>query len=104
MNDGVYVLYKYRFFNLALYCFAAMINQIAWISLQPVADAVKIAYDKDITTVNTISLVYMGVYLFVNFPSNYALDKWGCRWGVRILVLILADCNRHCTYSYWNGN
>ncbi|CDW77331.1 major facilitator superfamily protein [Stylonychia lemnae] len=60
-----YKLYRYRFFNLALYCFAAMINQIAWISLQPVADAVSNAYDKDTTTVNTISLVYMGVYLLV---------------------------------------
>lgn len=28
----------------------------------------------------------MGVYLIVNFPSNYILDKWGCRWGVRISV------------------
>lgn len=44
-NSGNYVLYKYRFFNLALYCFAAAINQIAWISLQPVADAVSNAYD-----------------------------------------------------------
>lgn len=26
MEDGNYVLYRYRFFNLALYCFAAMIN------------------------------------------------------------------------------
>jgi len=40
------------------------------------------AYELNTTTVNTISLVYMGVYLIVNFPSNYALDVWGCRWGV----------------------
>jgi len=53
-----------------------------------VADAVKTAYDEDLTAVNTISLVYMGVYLIVNFPSNYALDKWGCRWGVVIGTLL----------------
>eukprot|EP00347_Sterkiella_histriomuscorum_P021419 403334042 len=87
-GNGEYVLYRYRFFNLALYCFAAAINQIAWISLQPVADAVSNAYDQDTTTVNTISLVYMGVYLIVNFPSNYALDAWGCRWGIVIGTML----------------
>ena len=77
-----YILYKYRFFNLALYCLASMLNQMCWISLQPVADAVSNAYQIDATSVNTISLVYMGVYLIMNFPSNYIIDRWGCRVGV----------------------
>lgn len=79
-----YVLYKYRFFNLTLFCLASALNQICWISLQPVADAVANAYEVDSALVNVISLVYMGVYLFVNFPSNYILDKYGCRIGVTI--------------------
>ena len=26
----------------------------------------------------------MGVYLLVNFPSNYIIDKYGCRVGVTL--------------------
>ena len=48
------------------------------------ADAVANAYQVDPAVVNIISLVYMGVYLFVNFPSNYILDTYGCRVGVTI--------------------
>jgi MFS transporter, FLVCR family, feline leukemia virus subgroup C receptor-related protein len=79
-----YVLYGYRFFNMALFCLTSMLNQICWISLQPVADAVANAYEVDSALVNTISLVYMAVYLFVNFPSNYIIDTYGCRVGVTI--------------------
>lgn len=85
--DEGYVLYKYRFFNLALFCFTSMLNQICWISMQPVADAVANAYDIDAAMVNTISLVYMGCYLFVNFPSNYIIDTYGCKVGVSKLQL-----------------
>jgi|LauGreDrversion4_2_1035121.scaffolds.fasta_scaffold639892_2 FLVCR family feline leukemia virus subgroup C receptor-related protein len=65
-----------------------MLNQICWISLQPVADTVANAYSIDATSVNTISLVYMGVYLFVNFPSNYIIDTYGCRVGVIVGTLL----------------
>lgn len=65
-----------------------MLNQICWISLQPVADTVANAYSIDPALVNTISLVYMGVYLFMNFPSNYILDTYGCRVGVLIGTLL----------------
>jgi fucose permease len=82
-SDPAYKLYKYRFFNLSLFCLASMLNQICWISLQPVADAVGNAYDISPTTVNTISLVYMGVYLIMNFPSNYIIDRYGCRFAVK---------------------
>jgi fucose permease len=47
-----------------------------------VADVVGNAYEISPTEVNTISLVYMGVYLIINFPSNFIIDKYGCRVGV----------------------
>ena len=52
------------------------------------ADTVANAYSIDAALVNTISLVYMGVYLFMNFPSNYILDTYGCRVGILIGTLL----------------
>lgn len=35
-------------------------------------------------TINYMSLIYMVMFLPVNFPSVTALDKWGLRYGVII--------------------
>jgi fucose permease len=85
-NHVQYKSYKFRYINLTLFCFASMINQICWISMTPIADAVSNAYSVTKTTVNTISLVYMGIYIFANFPSVYILGTYGLRVGVIFFI------------------
>ena len=79
-----YPVYKKRWAILFMFCIAAMTNQVAWISLQPVADQVGHAYEQSITIVSTISLVYQGLFIVFTFPSNYIIDVYGCRRGVLI--------------------
>ena len=70
--------------------------------MQPVAPAVENAYGLNASVVNVISLIYMGVYLVINFPSNYALDTWGIRIGVsRIIFLLFLGYNRYLPDSFW---
>lgn len=67
------------------------------------ADVVSFAYEINTSTVNTISLVYMGVFLIVNFPSNFIIDKYGCRTAVRIFGIIsLLGINWYCCNLYRN--
>lgn len=40
-----YILYGYRWMILALFCLAVANNQIAWVSLQPIAAAIENAYN-----------------------------------------------------------
>jgi len=61
---------------------AAMLNQVCWISLQPVASKVSQVYNQTTTVVNTISLVYQAVFIIFTFPSNALIDTRGCRSGV----------------------
>lgn len=88
-KSAEYILYPYRHLILLVFSLSASLNQICWISLQPVATTVANAYDVSTGVVNTISLVYMGVYLIMNFPSNYVLDRYGCRVGVSYYTLMI---------------
>ena len=85
-----FVLYKYRWVQLAIFCSAALLNQVAWISLQPIAQQVSDAYNQSNTVVNTISLVYQGVFIVFTFPSNYAIDIYGCRKAVLLGTFLTA--------------
>ena len=61
-----------------------MLNQIAWISLQPVAHQIHTYYGFSETEVNTLSMVYQGVYIIFTFPSDFIIDSYGCRMAVLI--------------------
>ncbi len=60
------------------------------------------AYGISSTAVNTISLVYMSVYLLVNFPSNYIIDKYGCRTGVNSMLIINIGYDWYSNDICWN--
>ena len=49
----------------------------------PVADAVANAYDISKTTVNSLSFVYMGLNILMNFPAAFIIGKYGLRSGVK---------------------
>ena len=55
---------------------------MCWISLQPCAGALKNGYGIGNTEVAAIGFIYFGVFLIVNFPSNYVLDIYGLKIGV----------------------
>ena len=79
-----YILYGYRHFELTIYCFASMCNQITWISLQPVAGAIQNGYGYGSAAISAIGITYMIVFIIVNYPSNYLIERYGLRIGVSL--------------------
>ena len=61
---------------------------MCWISLQPCAGAVKNGYGVGNTEVAAIGFIYFGVFLVVNFPSNYVLDTYGLKIGVLVGIFL----------------
>ena len=59
-----------------------MLNQMGWISLQPVGAKVSEAYEQSTTVVSTISMMYAVIFVIFTFPCCYLNDKYGCRAGV----------------------
>lgn len=87
LQEPELILYQYRWVQLTLYCFAAMLNQICWISLQPVAGVLQNAYGVSNSLIATISLIYMAIFILFVFPTNIVLDKGGLRLGIWLGVL-----------------
>ena len=46
----------------------------------------------------------MGVFVLVNFPSIYALDKYGARVGVSLPYLMTLGDYRNNIYRIWNDS
>lgn len=84
------MVYASRWLMLAIFSLATILNQVAWISLQPVAEQVSSAYNQSATVVNTISLVYQALFVVFTFPSNFVIDSYGCRAGVLIGISFTA--------------
>ena len=85
---GRWRLYPYRYVNLAFFCLAAALNQICWISMQPIVGAIKNGYDVQNTDISLLSIIYMGVFVIFNFPANIALDRRSLRFGVNLGVVL----------------
>ena len=88
--EETYVVYKWRWLNLLLFSLCNMMNQIAWISLQPVADDISLYYKQSINIVNTLSIVFQALYVVFTFPSNYAIDIYGLRKSTVLGILLTA--------------
>jgi len=77
---------------------------MCWISLQPCAGALKNGYGVSNTAIASISVVYMAVFVPVNFPSNYVIEFYGLKIGVLVgIFLTVAGMWIKCliNYNFW---
>jgi len=79
-----FVLYRYRFFELTLYCLAIMMNMVCWMSLQPIVTALQNAYGVSSAVIGSMGFMFMLVFIPVNFPSNWVLERYGLRVGILV--------------------
>lgn len=71
--------YGRRWGMLAIFCVLNMSSQAIWIGFAPIQKDVMNITGESATWVNMLSLVFMIVYLPVNFPASYLMDVYGCR-------------------------
>lgn len=70
-----------RFWVLFIFGCCTMMNACGWISLSPLGPLMEEVYDVGPTVTMMMSYVFMMLYLPVNFPSVWVVDKWGLRAG-----------------------
>jgi len=59
-----------------------MLNQICWVSLQPVAAAIENAYGVGPNKISSIGFIYMVIFILANFPANVLFKRVGSRVSV----------------------
>lgn len=73
-----------RWYMLILFSLCQVTIGCAWICFAPLFDLLVDIYHVDLFTINWLSISYCIIFLPMNFPSTYVLDRYGLRAGLTI--------------------
>jgi fucose permease len=79
-----------RWLILSLFCLVSLSNANVWATAQPITEAFARHYSVSVLWVNSLSVVYMVVYVAGAIPAAYILDSFGLRVGVLIASSLTA--------------
>jgi cyanate permease len=87
-NVNDYKVYNYRWVILAVYMFAAAVNQSLWITFAPVTSVAVDFYQVSDFQIGLLSMCFMIVYIVISIPASWVIDTYGIRIGVGIGVAL----------------
>ena len=80
---------KYRWIILIVFMFASIMTQVVWITFAPIMTNVAPYYGVTPDAILLITASYLIIYIPVNFPATWLIDKYGLRFGTGIGVFLL---------------
>jgi MFS family permease len=89
-NEAAYKTYPYRWVVLFLFMIVNITTIMIWLTyaaIQP--DAASVLTSGDQNLIALLALSSFIVYLFMNFPACWCLDKFGLKWGTGIGVIFI---------------
>jgi len=103
LND--YKIYRYRWVILAVFMFAAAVNQMLWITFAPITSVAVDFYHVSDFQIGLLSMCFMIVYILVSIPASWIIDTYGMRMGVGIGVALtgLFGMMRGLTSDHYTG-
>jgi len=69
---------------LLVFAIITALIEIQWLTFAPIAREAREVYQVTALQIDTLSLVFMGVFLIVCLPASYVIDTFGIRVGVGI--------------------
>jgi sugar phosphate permease len=83
-----FISYKYRWVVLIMFMFAGAMTQVIWITFMGISKASAEHYNVSANLILLLSLIFMIVYIPVNFLACWTIDKFGLKWGTGIGVIL----------------
>jgi len=84
MEQTNFKVYGYRWVVLLAFMFVVILNQSMWITFAAITTDAMQFYGVSDLSIGLLSLIFMGVYIFVSFPASWIIDTYGIRAGVGI--------------------
>ncbi|MHA1303161.1 MAG: MFS transporter [Candidatus Heimdallarchaeaceae archaeon] len=78
----------YRWVVLLAFSFVSLIIQVLWITFAPITDESASFFNVNTNAILILSMVFMLIYVPMNFPATISIDKFGLRWGTGIGVIL----------------
>jgi len=89
MSDEKYTTEPYRWIVLLSFMFITIMNQMNWITFAPMMKDVALIYDvSEDMILYLLTASFMIVYIFMNYPATWAIDKYGLRNGTGFGVIL----------------
>jgi len=82
--------YGYRWTVLLGFVTIAIMTQILWITFAPITSKAAQFYHTSDLMIGLLSMSFMIMFIFIFFPSAYAIDTWGFRTAVGIGAVMTA--------------
>lgn len=88
LEKGKYQVYSYRWVILLLFVFVGMMTSVIWVTFSARISVFANYYTVSENWIKILGFSYMIMYIPVNFPACYLIDKYGLKWGVGIGVIL----------------
>lgn len=82
MQGTARTVYGYRWVVLLVFALITALIEIQWLTFAPIAREAREVYQVTALQIDTLSLVFMGVFLIACLPASYVIDTFGVRIGV----------------------
>jgi MFS family permease len=69
--------------------FVNIVTQLLWITYAAIDTQAAIVFNVSVSDVDVLALVFMIVYLPMNFPASWLIDKYGLKWGTGFGVILI---------------
>jgi MFS family permease len=89
-QEAQFRAYGYRWIVLFAFVIIAVMTQVLWITFAPITSAAAQFYHTSDLMIGLLSMSFMIVFIFVFFPSAYAIDTWGFKTAVGIGAILTA--------------
>ncbi|MFX1283477.1 MAG: MFS transporter [Promethearchaeota archaeon] len=87
-ESNSFEIFPYRWIVLVLFMFVGILTQIIWITFAPIMNEVTSYYNVTSDAILLLAASFMILYIPVNFPACWLIDKYGLKWGTGIGVIL----------------
>jgi len=82
MQEKQVRVYGYRWVVLLVFALITAVIQIQWLTFAPIAREARQFYGVSALAVDSLSLIFMAVFLLVCIPASWVIDTYGIRKGL----------------------
>ncbi|PJZ85174.1 MFS transporter [Leptospira harrisiae] len=92
MSQNTPKLYSYRWVVLFAYIVITATICLQWLTFAPIARDAKEFYQVSPLQIDLLSLVFLGVFVFIAIPASYVIDTYGIKKGVGFGAILTGVC------------
>lgn len=92
MSQNTPKLYTYRWVVLFAYIVITATICLQWLTFAPIARDAKEFYQVSPLQIDLLSLVFLGVFVFIAIPASYVIDTYGIKKGVGFGAILTGVC------------